>query len=267
MSRLLMGWIAIALASVGYLQAARQESSTPSSSPASSQRALLNRYCVTCHNEKVKTAGLMLDKMDVEHVGEGAEVWEKVVRKLRAGAMPPAGMPRPDKATYDSFATYLETALDRVAAAKPNPDRPVIHRLNRAEYTNAIRDLLAMDINGESLLPADDLGYGFDNIADVLSISPLLLERYMSAAQKITRLAIGDPSIRPVLETYDIPKLLVQEDRMNEARNVARCSECRKPCDIVMARIGKSGRRRQSVPSLPYSECCSAPVLIEVRST
>lgn len=213
----LLGWFAIALGSVIYLQAASQQPSTPSVSATSSHRVVLERYCVTCHNERLKTAGLMLDKMDVENVGEGAEVWEKVVRKLRAEAMPPVGMPRPDKATYDSFATYLETALDRVAAAKPNPDKPVIHRLNRTEYANAIRDLLALDINGDSLLPPDDLGYGFDNIADVLSISPVLLERYMSTAQKITRLAIGDPAIRPVLETYEIPKLLMQEDRMSEA--------------------------------------------------
>src|ERR1700676_2138427 len=108
----------------------------PTSVNASPERALLDRYCVTCHNEKLKTAGLMLDKMDVEKVPENAEVWEKVVRKVRTSAMPPAGLPRPDKATYDSFATYLETSLDRAAAAKPNPGRPGIHRMNRAEYSN-----------------------------------------------------------------------------------------------------------------------------------
>src|SRR6266849_7964679 len=110
----------------------------PGATTSTDHRAVLNRYCVTCHNEKLKTAGLMLDTMDVEKVPASAEVWEKVIRKLRTSAMPPAGMPRPDKAAYDSLATYLETALDRAAAAKLNPGRPGIHRLNRAEYTNAI---------------------------------------------------------------------------------------------------------------------------------
>jgi Protein of unknown function (DUF1592)/Protein of unknown function (DUF1588)/Protein of unknown function (DUF1585)/Protein of unknown function (DUF1587)/Protein of unknown function (DUF1595) len=183
---------------------------------ASGASTLLNRYCVICHNEKLKTAGLMLDKMDVEHVSAGAEVWEKVVRKLRTGAMPPAGMPRPDKAAYDSFAAYLETALDSAAEAKPNPGRPVAHRLNRAEYSYAIRDLLALDIDAASLFSADDSGYGFDNIGDVLSVSPTLLEMYMSAAGKISRLAIGDPTTPPVVVTYAVPRLLMQQDRVSE---------------------------------------------------
>ena len=212
--------LALVLAGAGYLQAAGPQSSAPVESPASPHRAVLNRYCVTCHNEKLKTAGLLLDKMDLEKVSEGAPVWEKVVRKLRTGAMPPAGMPRPDKATYDSFSTYLETALDRAAAANPNPGRPAIHRLNRAEYTNAIRDLLAIDtdaIDIPSLLPPDDSGYGFDNIGDVLSVSPMLLERYLSAARKMVRLAMGDSNIRPDLETYDVSRFLMQDDRASEA--------------------------------------------------
>src|ERR1051326_2788414 len=131
MLRRIFGWIGIVLAGVIYLQAAAQEPSSPTASPALAHRGLLNRYCVTCHNEKLKTAGLMLDKMDLEHVSAGVEVWEKVIRKLRTGAMPPAGMPRPDKDAYNSFATYLETALDSAAVAKPNPGRPAIHRLNR----------------------------------------------------------------------------------------------------------------------------------------
>ena len=151
--------------------------------------------------------------MDIEQVSEGAPVWEKVLRKLRGRAMPPAGMPRPDEATYNSLANYLETALD---GATPNPGRPVLHRLNRAEYTNAIRDLLALEIDGTSLLPADDSGYGFDNIGDVLSVSPMLLERYMSAARKIARLAIGDHTGRPDSQTYDVPRFLGQEDRTSE---------------------------------------------------
>ena len=216
MLRTIVGLVGIGLAGVTYLQASQQGPSSPSPSPGSAERALLNRYCVTCHNERLKTAGLMLDKMDVEKVSEGAEVWEKVVRKLRTGTMPPAGMPRPDEAAYDSFAGYLETALDSAAAAKPNPGRPAVHRLNRAEYGNAIRDLLALEIDAESLLPADDSGYGFDNIGDVLSVSPMLLDRYMSAARQISRLAIGDPTIRPSVKSYDVPKFSLQDDRVSE---------------------------------------------------
>ena len=130
--------------------------------------------------------------------------------------MPPEGMPRPDETTYDAFAAYLEAQLDEAAAANPNPGRPVLHRLNRVEYTNAVRDLLAVDIDGETLLLADDSRHGFDNIADVLTVSPALLERYMSAARKISRLAIGDSDVDPVVETYTVPKYYRQEDRMNE---------------------------------------------------
>ena len=216
MTRMLFCWIGIALAGVGWLEAARPQPAGPDLASAATQRALLDRYCVTCHNEKLKTAGLMLDKMDVEKVSEGAPVWEKVVRKLRTGAMPPAGMPRPDKAAYDSFATYLESALDSAAAANPNPGKELVHRLNRAEYTNAVRDLVAVEIDGESLLPADESTYGFDNIGDALSVSPVLLERYIAVARKISRLAIGDPTVRPAFETYDVPKLLVQDDRVSE---------------------------------------------------
>lgn len=185
-------------------------------SSASTYRAVLDQYCVVCHNQQLRTAGLTLDKLDVANVSDNAPVWEKVVNKLRTAAMPPAGMPRPDQATYDSFAAYLETALDRSAAAQPNPGRPAVHRLNRTEYANVIRDLLAVDIDVESLLPVDDSDYGFDNIADVLSVSPTLLERCVSAAGKITRAAIGDLTLRPVSATYDVPGFLFQDDRMNE---------------------------------------------------
>ena len=130
--------------------------------------------------------------------------------------MPPAGRPRPDEGTYDTFASQLEAALDDVSATEPNPGRPAIHRLNRAEYANAIRDLLAIEVDARSLLPAEDAAYGFDNIADLLPVSTGLLERYMSAAKKISRLAIGDPSMGPVIETYDVPKRLKQDDRMSE---------------------------------------------------
>ena len=214
--RTILRWMAIALVGASYLPAASQEPSSPAPPPASPQRALLNRYCVTCHNEKLKTADLMLDKMDVENVSAGAAVWEKVVRKLRTGAMPPAGMPRPDKATYDGFAAYLETELDRVAAAQPNPGRPADHRLNRTEYANAIRDLLAVEIDGASLLPPDEVSNGFDNNGDVLTVSPLLMERYVWAAGKISRLALGDPAIRPAAEEYKVPPSFMQDDRQSE---------------------------------------------------
>ena len=214
--RAILVWLGVALAGANSMQAAGPQSSAAGAPPAT-HRVLLNRYCVTCHNERLKTAGLMLDAMDVEKVNEKAPVWEKVIRKLRTGAMPPAGMPRPDKAAYDSFATYLETEIDRAATARPNPGRPVVHRLNRAEYANAIRDLLAMEIDGGALLPPDDSRYGFDNLGDVLAVSPLLLERYMAAARKISRLAIGDPALRPTAETYDVSAALTQEDRMSDA--------------------------------------------------
>ena len=209
--------IGVAIASVCCLQAARQgEPPSSSASPVSSDRALLNRYCVTCHNEKLKTAGLMLDKIDVDRPSANAEVWEKVIRKLRTGAMPPAGMPRPDPASYDALATYLETEIDREAAAKPNPGSPGIHRLNRTEYINAVLDLLGLDIDNKTLLPADDRSYGFDNIGDVLTVSPLLLERYMAAARRISRLAIGDPAMAPVFDVYNVPARFRQDDRSSE---------------------------------------------------
>ncbi len=159
MKRQILCWIAVVLFGPGYLQTSAQtESSSPPSSPASPYREVVNSYCVTCHNENLRTADLLLDQADVENVSQDPEVWNKVAEKLRAGAMPPAGMPRPDQATYDSFATYLESELDRAAEAKPNPGRPLIHRLNRAEYSNAVRDLLAVDFDAESYLPPGPFG-------------------------------------------------------------------------------------------------------------
>ena len=219
MRRAIVIWMGITLAGIGSTQAAGLQSSEPAASPAAQYRAVLDRYCVTCHNERLKTAGLMLDQMDITNIPPGAETWEKVIRKLRTAAMPPVGMPRPDPATYDGFASYLETTLDKAAAANPNPGRPTVSRLNRAEYVNAVRDLLAIDPNAidiPSFLPADDSGFGFDNIGDVLSVSPVLLERYMSVAQRLRRLAIGDPTIRPESKTYSVPTLLMQDDRMGE---------------------------------------------------
>ena len=195
---------------------ANRQSSAGSLATTSTYRATLDRYCVTCHNARLRTANLNLDGVDLEQLSTDAVVWEKVVQKLRTGAMPPARRPRPDPETYEAFASWLEAGLDRVAAAKPNPGRPALHRLNRAEYRNAIRDLLAVEIETRSLLPADDIAFGFDNIADALAFSPGLLERYLLAARKISRVAIGDPTMQPDVETYSVSKYLVQDRRMSE---------------------------------------------------
>src|SRR5262249_34424521 len=156
-------------------------------------RAILDQYCVSCHNERLKTGGLALDALDLEQVETHADIWEKVVRKLRSGSMPPPGRPRPDAAAAAGFVDAREDVLDQQAAAHPNPGRTAIHRLNRVEYSNAIRDLLAVDFDGRSVLPPDDASYGFDNIADALTISPVLMERYVSAAATVSRLALGNP--------------------------------------------------------------------------
>jgi hypothetical protein len=178
----------------------------PAGSPPSVQdaRAVVGRYCATCHNTRLKTAGLTLDTLDLDKVPDDAEIWEKVVRKLRAGAMPPVGAPRPDATTSDALAAWLEDTLDQAAAGRPDPGRPALHRLNRAEYANAIRDLLAIDVDASSLLPPDDSSSGFDNNADALGVSPALLERYLAAARKISALAVGDPGIGPATDTYRI---------------------------------------------------------------
>ena len=157
---------------------------------AASERALLNQYCVTCHNQRLKTGSLAIDQLDIEHVQNHAETWEKVVRKLRAGLMPPTGMPRPQAAVMESMIAFLETELDRNAA--PNLTPPGIHRMNRTEYTNAIRDLLGLQVDATKFLPSDDSTHGFDNIAGALTLSPALMEAYLSAAGKISRLAVGD---------------------------------------------------------------------------
>jgi hypothetical protein len=178
--------------------------------PDQAQRALMNQYCVTCHNQKLRTGGLELDKLDLAHVTADAETWEKVVRKIRAGMMPPAGAARPSRIVLDGFASAVEGALDQAAAANPNPGRTPLHRMNRAEYANAIRDLLAVEVDPTTLLPADDSSNGFDNIADVLGVSPALLERYVSAAAKISRLAVGDPETAPLDVTYTVKGDLTQ---------------------------------------------------------
>src|SRR5579863_10040008 len=177
---------------------------------AQNPQAVLNQYCVTCHNAKLLTGGLAIDKLDLHRAEASAETWEKVARKLRAGLMPPAGAPRPDRHALDALAGAVEDALDHAAAANPNPGRAPLHRMNRGEYANAIRDLLAVDVDPTTLLPADDSSGGFDNIADVLGVSPALLERYVSAAAKISRLAVGDPETAPLDVTYTVKGDLTQ---------------------------------------------------------
>jgi mono/diheme cytochrome c family protein len=189
-------------------QAGSKTAATSSQATAANQRppdrALLDQYCVTCHNDRLKTGGLSLDKVDVGDTRANAEVLEKVIRKLRTGQMPPMGRPRPDEAAIDAFAGSMETQLDRAAAQTPNAGRVASHRLNRGEYVNAIHDMLALDINGAELLPGDMAGFGFDNNADVLAITPGLMSRYISAATKISRLAIGSPENRPIMQVYKL---------------------------------------------------------------
>ena len=181
-------------------------------------RAFLDKYCVTCHNQKLHTAGLAFETLDLTKPAANAEVVERIVAKLRAGSMPPPKMPRADVATYRAVASALENQIDVAWAANPNPGRiSAVHRLNRAEYSNAIRDLFALDVDVKPLLPGDDTADGsFDNFADVLSISTAHLERYMSVARQITRLATGLPPGQPSLERFEIPLHVLQEDRQSE---------------------------------------------------
>jgi len=178
----------------------------------------VRRYCVTCHNDRLRTAEFSLDGVDLSDLGGHAEQWEKVINKFRTRTMPPVGRPRPDIETYDVLASWLESELDQYAADRPNPGRTeAFHRLNRAEYANAIRDLLVIDVDVNELLPADDIDqYGFDNMADVLTVSPALMDRYLSAARKIGRLALGEEPLGPATETYSVNILNVQDDRMGD---------------------------------------------------
>jgi mono/diheme cytochrome c family protein len=183
-----------------------------------SPRALVDQYCVSCHSARLRTAGLDLETLDLTTPGPNAETWEKVIAKLRAGSMPPPGRPRPDNATYHATASRLEREVDRAWEAKPNPGRiAAVHRLNRAEYNNAIRDLLALDVDVKPLLPGDETADGsFDNFADSLSISTSHLERYLSVARQVTRLAVGLPPASPGLERFEIPLFVMQDDRQSE---------------------------------------------------
>src|SRR5580704_6942674 len=180
----------------------------------SPQRTLISQYCAGCHNDKLKSGGVTLTKLDLAHPEQNADLSEKVVRMLRAGMMPPAGMPRPDLAAIKTFASSIEAGLDQAAAAHPNPERPALHRLNRTEYAATIRDLLGVSIDVTGLLPADDMSHGFDNMADVLTVSPALMDGYIRAAGRISREAVGDIDALPLTKTYSISRVL------NQARHI-----------------------------------------------
>jgi len=213
------GWLAAAVSSVGSQAHQAPTGSAPLQPPSvPASRAILDKYCVSCHNQRLRTAGLALDDLDITKPATDAEVWERVIARLRAGSMPPAGRPRPDAATSHEVVSWLEEAIDRVSVASPNPGRTnAVHRLNRTQYNNAVRDLLALDVDVKSLLPGDETADGsFDNFADALTISTAHLERYLSVARQVTRLATGLPPASPRLETFEIPLHIVQDDRQTE---------------------------------------------------
>ena len=191
-----------------------QQAQVPASG-AESRQALVTRYCVTCHNDRTRIGGLSLEAMSVAAIAEHPRVWESVVQKMRGDLMPPPGRLRPDRAASKDFVAYLEAALDQAADAKPDPGRTeALHRLNRAEYRNAVRDLLALDLDVSAMLPADDVSYGFDNIAGVQRMSPTLMERYLSAAQKISSVAVGASPRAALTDTFLVPPELQQNDRL-----------------------------------------------------
>jgi hypothetical protein len=193
---------------------AQERVTQPAPTTATDPSMVMNKYCVTCHSDRAKTGGLTLEHADLTDIAKGAPTWEKVIRKVRAGMMPPPGMPRPDKATLDSFSAFFETSLDKQAALKPKPGRATVHRLNRTEYANAIRDLLGLDVDATALLPPDDESSGFDNIADVLNVPPSLMERYLSASWNISRAAIGNPNIAPSTAVYRVRPDLSQDQHI-----------------------------------------------------
>jgi hypothetical protein len=190
--------------------AAAAYAQTPALSTPAAQRAFLNQYCAYCHNDKLKSGDMSLTKLDLEHLDQTAELAEKAIRKLRVGLMPPPGMPRPAREAIYSFASSLESKLDEAATLHPNAGRPALHRLNRTEYANSVRDLLAVHVDVGPLLPPDDMSHGFDNMADVLTVSPTLMEAYVRAASKIAREAIGDPDAPALTSTYQVPRVMSQ---------------------------------------------------------
>jgi mono/diheme cytochrome c family protein len=217
---LLLAWLTMVATAAGHAGAASAQRDQTNASTVSAHRTVLDRYCVTCHNQRSKIPAanpLLLDTIDLADVGGRAEIWEKVVRKLRTGAMPPAGAPRPEPAASDRLVSWLESTLDRAAAASPNPGRvPAVRRLTRTEYRNAVRDLLALEdlpreLDIDLLLPADNT-VGFDTVAELLFVTPTLMEGYVTAARKISRVAVGDPTLPLIVDTYRLPLELPQDD-------------------------------------------------------
>jgi mono/diheme cytochrome c family protein len=205
-------WLAVAQSAKAAASAAQQPAAgAQQPASGSAEQTFLNQYCITCHNQRAKMAGLTLDTLDVARVGADADTWEKVVKKIRTGMMPPSGARRPEGGALDQFATELESRLDRAVDVKAALVTPALHRLNRTEYGNAIRDLLALDVNVNTLLPADGSSEGFDNLAEALAVSPSLIQGYVSAAMKISRLAIGDRSLPPSQTTFAPPPGLAQD--------------------------------------------------------
>ena len=204
MRRLHLSGIGIVCVAIFAMAAFGYQSPPPSGTPAGD---MVNKYCVSCHNQKLKTANLMLDRADSGNPANSTEAWEKVIVKLRSRAMPPPGMPHPDNATYDAVADWLEAGIDRAAAVKVNPGRTAsLHRLNRAEYANAVRDLVGVEVDAQAMLPPDEQAFGFENNAEALSIPPALLDRYVSAATAIARWAVGDPNMPPAVVRYGAMK-------------------------------------------------------------
>jgi len=216
-SFLLAAALAVVWSGLVVSEAAGPQTPVPAPAVAAppSTRAVLDQYCVTCHNQRLKTGQLSLEGLDAAHPAAQPEIWEKVVRKLQSRAMPPQGARRPDEVTYRRLQAALEGELDAESAAHPNPGAPVLHRLNRSEYANAVRDLLDLDVDVTSLLPPDDSAYGFDNISDVLGVSPSLQEKYVSAAMKIAAVAVGNPDITAGSDTFRIRQDLSQDQHID----------------------------------------------------
>jgi hypothetical protein len=208
----LLGWLIVDRGEAP-LVAGQAPAATAGAAPTADQ-ATITRYCASCHNQFLRTGGLALDTLDATDVGSHAEVWEKVVRKIRTGVMPPSGAPRPERGALDALAATIEDRLDRAAPPSPRP-APVLHRLNRTEYANAVRDLLALDVDVETLLPPDGSSEGFDNIADALGVSPALVQGYVTAAMKISRQAVGDRTLVPAQVVYSAPPDLVQDRHLD----------------------------------------------------
>ena len=207
----IMGLLAGVLGSAGWLAGAAQQAAPATSSE---YRALLDQYCVTCHNQRARTADLAFDTMDLAHIGRDAEIWEEAVRKLRGGLMPPPGARRPAGPEVDAFVSWLEDSLDVAAAEDPRLGRVALHRLNRTEYANSIEQVLGLRVDASALLPVDDISDGFDNIASVLKVSPSFLDQYISAARFVSRQAVGNPSARAVAVSYTVPAGIDQQSHV-----------------------------------------------------